>query len=42
MKDAVTEGGQAPFSGRNLEEENKALRAEIERLRKMLASNRLT
>lgn len=42
MKDAVTEGGQAPFSGRNLEEENKALRAEIERLRRILASNRLT
>ena len=31
-----------PFPGRDLEEENKALRAEIERLRKVLASNGLT
>ena len=30
------------FPGRDLEEENKALRAEIERLRKVLASNGLT
>jgi hypothetical protein len=31
-----------PFPGRDLEEENKALRAEIECLRKVLASNGLT
>ncbi len=31
-----------PFPGRDLEEENKALRAEIELLRKVLASNGLT
>ena len=31
-----------PFPGRDLEEENKALRAEIERQRKVLASNGLT
>jgi len=42
MKDSVAEDGQKPFSGRNLEEENKALRDEIERLRKILASNVLT
>lgn len=42
MKDAETEGVQMPFSGRDLEEENKALRAEIERLRKVLAANGLT
>jgi len=38
----MAEGGQMPFPGRDLEEENKALRAEIERLRKVLASNDLT
>jgi regulator of replication initiation timing len=38
----MAEGGQMPFPGRDLEEENKALRAEIERLRKVLASNGLT
>jgi regulator of replication initiation timing len=37
----MAEGGQLPYPGRNLEEENKALRAEIERLRKVLASNGL-
>ena len=42
MKDAVAEGAQTPFSGRDLEEENKALRKEIERLRKVLAANGLT
>ena len=42
MKDAVAEGEQTPFSGRDLEEENKALRKEIERLRKVLAANGLT
>ena len=38
----MAEGGQMPFPGRDLEEENKALRVEIERLRKILASNGLT
>jgi hypothetical protein len=38
----MAEGGQMPFRGRDLEEENKALLAEIERLRKGLASNGLT
>jgi hypothetical protein len=38
----MAEGGQRPFPGRDLEEENKALRAEIEHLRKILASNGLT
>ena len=38
----MAEGGQMPFPGRDLEEENKALRAEIERLRKVLTSNGLT
>jgi hypothetical protein len=38
----MAEGGQMPFPGRDLKEENKALRAEIERLRKVLASNGLT
>jgi hypothetical protein len=37
----MAEGGQMSFPGRDLEEENKALRAEIERLRKVLASNGL-
>ena len=35
----MAEGGQMPFPGRALEEENKALRAKIESLRKVLASN---
>jgi len=35
----MAEGGQMPFPGRDPEEDNKALRAEIERLRKVLASN---
>ncbi len=38
----MDEGGQMSFPGRDLEEENKALRAEIERLRQVLASNGLT
>jgi len=38
----MAEGGQMPFPGRDPEEENKALRAEIKRLRKILASNGLT
>jgi hypothetical protein len=38
----MAEGGWIPFPGRDPEEENKALRAEIERLRKILASNGLT
>lgn len=38
----MAEGGKVTFPGRDLEEENKALRAEIERLRKVLASNGLT
>jgi len=38
----MAEGEQMPFPGRDLEGENKALRAEIERLRKVLASNGLT
>ena len=38
----MAEGGQISFPGRDLEEENKALRAEIERLRRILASNGLT
>ncbi|MGA3133903.1 MAG: hypothetical protein ABSD59_24345, partial [Terracidiphilus sp.] len=42
MKNAVAEGAQRPVSGRDLEEENKALRKEIERLRKVLAANGLT
>lgn len=36
MKDAVVGGEQMPTQGHDLEEENKALRAEIERLRKIL------
>ena len=35
MKDAFAEGGQMPPQGRDLEEENKALRTEIERLQKV-------
>ena len=42
MKDAEAEGVQMLFPGCDLEEENKALRAEIERLRKVLAANGLT
>ena len=42
MKNAVAEGVQMPFPVRDLKEENKALRAKIERLRKVLASNGLT
>ena len=38
----MAEGGQMPFPGRDLKEEHKALRAEIEPLRKVLASNGLT
>jgi hypothetical protein len=38
----MAEGGQMPFPGRDLEEENKALREEIQRLRKVLAANGLT
>jgi superfamily II DNA or RNA helicase len=38
----MAEGGQMPFPGRDLEEENKALREEIQRLRKILAANGLT
>jgi hypothetical protein len=34
--------GRLPFPRRDLEEENKVLRAEIERLRKILVSNDLT
>lgn len=37
----MAEGGRMPFPGRDLEEENKALRTEIELLRKVLASNGL-
>jgi hypothetical protein len=42
MKNAVAEGVQMPFPVRGLEEENKALRKEIERLRKVLAASGLT
>jgi superfamily II DNA or RNA helicase len=42
MKNAVAEGVQMPFPVRDLEEENKALRKEIERLRKVLAASGLT
>lgn len=42
MQDAVAEGGHMPPQGRDLEEENKALRAEIERPQKVLAANGLT
>ena len=42
MKNAVAEGVQMPFPVRDLEEENKALRKEIERLRRVLAANGLT
>jgi hypothetical protein len=38
----MAEGWQMPLPGRDPEEENKALRAEIKRLRKVLASNGLT
>jgi hypothetical protein len=42
MKDAVAESGKTQFPGRDLEEENITLRAEIERLRRILAANGLT
>ena len=42
MKNAVAEGVQMPFPVRDLKEENKALREEIQRLRKVLAANGLT
>jgi regulator of replication initiation timing len=38
----MADGWQMPLPGRDPEEENKALRAEIKRLRKVLASNGLT
>ncbi len=41
MKNAVAEGVQMPIPVRDLEEVNKALREEIERLRKVLAANGL-
>ena len=42
MKNAVAEGVQMPFPVRDLKEENKALREEIQRLRGVLAANGLT
>jgi hypothetical protein len=42
MKDAAAEGKQTPSQEQDLEEENKALRAEIERLRRIMAANGLT
>jgi hypothetical protein len=42
MKNAVAEGVQMPFPVRDLEEENRDFREEIERLRGVLAANGLS